>query len=254
MDLQTSKLLGGIGALIIFLSVFTILIRNVTPIGITVIIGSMLVLISLYSLAKIYKDKAIFTNALYGALTAIIGTIISSIAAIIIILPTIMNLIRQASQIADGNPGDIVSGFLNTIDTTFILQIFNGVLTVYYVMCLFIIIAMFFTYRSLKKLAKQSNTNLFATTGLMLIIGALTTLFFIGLLLLWISTLMLAIAFFTLKEPKPTPPPTINISSPQPQTTTTTTTENTQTKIYCIYCGTPTPPENAFCHQCGKQK
>ena len=263
MNLQTSKLLGCIGALTIFLSVFTIFIYNIAPIGITVIItGSLLVLISLYSLAKIYKDKAIFTNTLYGALTTIIGIIISIIVAIRIIQPIIINLMQQTSQIIKSNPDDIISGFLNNIDITFILQIINGIVLVYYVMCLFIIIAMFFTYRSLKKLAQHSHTNLFTTTGFMLIIGAVTSLFFIGLLLLWISTLILAIAFFTLKKPNPTtttlPLNTTNFTpSPSASSSLQSTTSiavNTQTKAYCPYCGTPTPPENVFCHHCGKQQ
>ena len=269
MNLQTSKLLGGIGALTIFLSAFTIFVRNISPIintaicgSLFVLSGSMFVLISLYSLAKIYKDKKIFTNALYGALTTIIGIIISIIVAIRIIQPIIINLMQQTSQIVKSNPDDIISGFLNNIDTTFILQIINGIVVVYYVMCLFIIIAMIFTYRSLKKLAQHSHTNLFATTGFMLIIGAVTSLFFIGLLLLWISTLILAIAFFTLKKPNttttttPSPLNTTNFT-PSPSASLQSTTNiavNTQTKAYCPYCGTPTPPENVYCHHCGKQQ
>lgn len=256
MSLQASKILGGIGALILFVSVFTIMFHFTVVEAVVVgFIGCIIVLISLYGLSRFYKDKGIFTNALFGVLIAIVGAIISVIIAVAIILPILLDRMQQAHQNTNGNPGEAVFYFLNNLDNATWLQIGLGVWLAYFAMCGFIIIAMFFIYRSLKKLAKHSLNRLFAITGLMLIIGAVGSIALIGLLILWVSTLMLAIAFFTLKKPKPTPSSlyTIETTSSLQTTSSTTASINSEIRAYCPYCGTPVLPENVSCPQCGKK-
>jgi uncharacterized membrane protein len=54
MNIQSSKILGGIGALLLFLGVFPVL----NSFGIILIIGAILVLFSLYNLPVFTKTKA----------------------------------------------------------------------------------------------------------------------------------------------------------------------------------------------------
>jgi uncharacterized membrane protein len=62
--------------------------------------------------------------------------------------------------------------------------------------------------RALGTLSTKSGVGLFSTAGLLLLIGAvLIVLFGIGLILIWISALLLAIAFFQLRAQQ-APPPT----------------------------------------------
>jgi uncharacterized membrane protein len=233
MKFEISKILGGIGALIIFFSIFTIFGITIVEAVAFVFIGIILVLISLYGLAKFYKDKQIFKNALFGVLSAIIGTIVSVIVAVGIIFPIIVNSIQQAHQDANGNSTDVISGFFNNFTAASWLRMGFGVWLAYFVLCAFIIIAMFFLYKALKKLSLHSHKDLFAKTGLMLLIGAVASIVIVGLLILWIATLLLALAFFTLRK---TAPPIMHSGI-----------------NFCANCGTPTSPETAFCTHCGKQ-
>ena len=252
MNLHTSKLLGGIGALLIFLSIFLSVIIGFVYLS---IIGAILILISLYSFAKIYKDKEIFSNALFGTLSAIIGIIISVVVVITTVWPTLNELVYQINPEWTGEIADIANALssmvnIDSLDYSTIMQFTSGVLLLLVVVWVFLIITMFFIRRSLKKLATHSDTNLFATTGLMLLISAVLVIIGLGLLILLITPLLLAIAFFTMKEQKLASQYTTEFSSP-PQNTSTPT--NTETKLYCSHCGASILPENFTCPHCGKQ-
>jgi len=216
------------------------------------LIGSILILISLYNLAKNYQTKEIFTNALYGVLSTIIGAIISlTLIAATPIGSTLKDSIYRNIPDWNGNWINILgsSSKWGNIFSTTLRQCTEWILLVLIVVWVFLIITIFFMRRSMKKLAKHSNNDTFTTTGNLLIIGAAIPI--IGLIIIWIATLTLAQAFFNLRENKPTPSPP---NSSQLQTTTTTLTNN-EIKAYCPYCGTPTPPENIiYCPNCGKQQ
>jgi uncharacterized membrane protein len=86
-------------------------------------------------------------------------------------------------------------------------------LAILVILWIFIIVAAFFTWRSLKVVASKSTVGLFSNAALLLLAGALIPVF--GLILMWIAVLLMAIAFFQLKPleqpPAPaayTPPPT----------------------------------------------
>ena len=86
------------------------------------------------------------------------------------------------------------------IDPSAIFPLIGGLLVVLVIVWVFAIIAAFFIWRSLKQVSNKSSVGLFGTAGLLLLIGAIIPVF--GLILMWISALILAIAFFTLKIPE----------------------------------------------------
>jgi uncharacterized membrane protein len=76
------------------------------------------------------------------------------------------------------------------------------------ILWIFAIIATFFIRRSLKQLSDRTNVGLFSTTGLLLLAGAVLFIIFgLGAILIWIASLILAIAFFTMKPHEAPPPP-----------------------------------------------
>jgi uncharacterized membrane protein len=79
-----------------------------------------------------------------------------------------------------------------------------GFLLILVAFCVFATIAAFFARRSLKELATHSGIKRFTTIGLLLLIGAILSIVLIGVLLVWISALILAITFFTMKTPNTT--------------------------------------------------
>jgi uncharacterized membrane protein len=82
MDFKTSKLLGGIGALIIVLEVIPTVFFIPTS-GVPRIVGILLILTSINYLANFYQTKTIFTNAKFGAVAAIIGAILMYVTGLV---------------------------------------------------------------------------------------------------------------------------------------------------------------------------
>ncbi len=227
MNFETSKNLGGIGALLIFIGVIASFL-SVPYIGILDIIGVILVLVALYGLSNYYSDRSIFRNALYGFITAIVGGILAVGIAVITIIANVSNIKTFIQTIYPSWNGDwsSLSGLSGvTPDTSnlnpqdlipLIASVIIALLIILVIVWIFAVIASFFIRRSLKQVALKSNIGLFSTAGLLLLIGAVLIIAFgLGAILMWIAALLLAIAFFQLK---PTPPATA-VSPPPPPTT-----------------------------------
>ncbi len=65
------------------------------------------------------------------------------------------------------------------------------------------VLAAYFIRKSLRTLAQRTGIAMFATSGLILLIGAILTIILIGLILLWVAMILLAIAFFRLRAEQP---------------------------------------------------
>ncbi|HEX9261322.1 MAG TPA: DUF996 domain-containing protein, partial [Candidatus Bathyarchaeia archaeon] len=74
------------------------------------------------------------------------------------------------------------------------------------VLFLVLVITAFFLRRSFGLMAAKTGVGLFGTTGLLLLIGAILTIIVIGIFLFWIATLLLAIAFFSVRVHEPQTP------------------------------------------------
>ena len=211
MTLESSKTLGGIGAILLFIGVLPF----VQYTWIISIIGIILILVALRDFSNIYREKDIFSNAIYGVVTALVGGIITGVLAVAVVLSNIKDLVMQLYPGWNGDWSTLQGMTPNTtnFDSATILPLISGLLVVLVIVWVVAIIAAFFIYRSLKQISGKSNTGLFGTAGLILLIGAIIPI--IGLILMWISALILAVAFFTLK---PQEQPMTNVTSPPPTT------------------------------------
>jgi len=230
MNLQTSKNLGILGIVIIFLDAIltglTAIIpafKNISLYNIPRCIGIIIVLISLYYLANIYQSKTIYTNARISAAAAIIGTSLTNVVTL---------------------------GLLATEENLTIFIALGGLLIGLVILAVFLTVAAVFLRRSLNELATYTGISDFATVGQLLFIGAILTIVLFGSLIIGIAFLILAAAFSKMKSIQPIPSTTIE-TLPLPQGIPTTS--NTEVKVYCPYCGTPIPSDAIFCTQCGKQ-
>jgi uncharacterized membrane protein len=209
MTQESSKTLGGVGALLMFIGV----IPYINYFGIIEIVGAILVLVALHGFAQTYKESGIFDNALYGTIAGIVGVVLSVVIGIAIILPNIKDFLMRLYPSWNGSWSTITSfsGMTpNTSNITFddVIPFITAAIVILVTLWVFAIIATILFRRSLKQLSARTNVGLFSTTGLLLLIGAVLIIAFgLGLLLLWIATLILAIAFFTMK-PQETQPPT----------------------------------------------
>ena len=207
MTFESSKTLGGIGALLMFIGVFP----YINYLGIIPLIGAILVLVALHGFADIYKESGIFDNALYGIIAGIVGVVLSVVIGIAVILPNIKDFLLKLFPSWNGDWSTLpsLSGMTpNTSNIGFgdVIPFITAAILVIATFWVFAIIATFFYRRSLQQLSARTNVGLFSTTGWLLLIGAVLVIVFgLGLLFLWIAMLILAIAFFTMK-PQATQP------------------------------------------------
>jgi uncharacterized membrane protein len=202
MTLESSKTLGGIGAILMFIGV----LPYINYYSIVELIGAILVLVALHGFARIYKESGIFNNALYGILAGIVGVVLAAVIGIAVILPNIKDFLLKVFPSWNGNWQTLpsLSGMTpttNNIAFGDIIPFIVAAILVIATLWIFAIISTFFIRRSLKQLSAKSNVGLFSTAGTLLLIGAvLIFLFGIGLLLMWIAVLLLAIAFFRIRS------------------------------------------------------
>jgi uncharacterized membrane protein len=206
MSIETAKILGGVGALLMFIGI----IPYINYLGIIELVGLILVMVALYSLARHYREGGIFNNALYGVIIGIVGGVISIAAVIITVLASLTDFLYTLFPDWNGD-WTALSGLTpdpSNISLDSIMPFLTGILAMFLILWVCSIIAAFFVRRSLRTLSVKSGIGLFSTAGLLLLIGAvLIILFGVGFILIWISALLLAIAFFRI-SPQQTQPTT----------------------------------------------
>jgi uncharacterized membrane protein len=175
MSLESSKTLGGIGAILLAIPFLNL-------------IGIILVLIAMNGMAEYYDDEGIFKNALYGFIFGVVGVI--ALIAVIIMF---------AFGFAVVSP--VVGPFAGI----------GLVLMVVIVLYVFSLIAAIFYRSSLNRLSEKSGEQMFNTAGLILLIGAAIPL--IGEVLKFIAWILAAVGFFNIKKPTqlPTTPPAVSV-------------------------------------------
>ena len=202
MILETSKNIGGIGAILMFIGIFP----YISYLGIVELIGAILVLVALYGFGSNYKEERIFSNALYGIITGIIGVVLAVAIGIAIVLPNVTDFLMKIFPSWNGDWSTLssLSGMTpNTSNIGFgdIIPFIVAAIVIIAILWVFAIIAAFFIRRSLKQLSAKSNVGLFGTAGTLILVGAVIPIF--GLLLIWVASLLLAIAFFSVRTTAP---------------------------------------------------
>lgn len=219
MNFNTTKNLGGVGALLLFVGT----LPYVNYLGIIDIIGVILLLVSLYGFAGYYRERGILTNSVYGVFAGILGIVIATVIGIAIVLPNITGFLQKIYPGWDGNLSTLPSlqsmtPVTGNISFSDVVPFIIAAIAVFAVLWIFSIIAAFFVRRSLVQLSAKTSVRLFATTGLLLLIGAFLTIIFVGAILIWIAALILAFAFFAMKPQHEQPPMT---TAPMPPATST---------------------------------
>jgi len=202
MDIVTSKNLGGVGALLLFIGV----LPWIAPYGwVLSLIGLILAFMGFKGFADYYKEAGIFNNALYAVIAGIVGVV--AVATVVVV-----GLAEFATalgfNIADWtNAAAWASIDPTTISFSVIMQFIVYILVALVVAFVFVLVAAILLRKSLGLLSSKTGVGLFGTTGLLLLIGAILTIVFIGIFLVWISMLLLAVAFFSVRTQQTTPPP-----------------------------------------------
>lgn len=203
MSLESSKTLGGIGAILLAIPFLNL-------------VGIILVLIAMKGMSEYYEDEGIFKNALYGFVLGFIGVI----GLIVFILMFALGFAGISSTIS---PGVVqYSGFAFVIVVLIVQYAFSLISAIFY-------------KRSLDSLSIKSKENIFSTSGVILLVGAIIPI--IGEILKFIAWILAAVGFFSIKELKQSPieaEPTLDSE-----------------KRFCTNCGAPLKLESIYCQKCG---
>jgi uncharacterized membrane protein len=161
VSLKEIKFLGGIGSILIVLSL--------TPIvGLFLdLIGLILILIALKKLSNVTKNEKIFRDYLIASLLRLIGNIIG-----VVIFG--VSIFRWVSG-AKGGGNFLIPWILVSLGGYFLLKSFGNV-------------------------AKFTGEKLFTTTGILILIGTLLRILLIGYIIEFFGNLLAIVSFFSLKD------------------------------------------------------
>ena len=218
-NVESSKTLAGVGSILLILSM-------VPYAGAVLgIIGVILLLIGIKGLASYYQNNEIYQNSVTGVVFYIIALIAAAAAVVALVI-----------------------GFATIIGFAVGVIAFILALVIAFI---FYVLAASHLRKTFDALAQKSGEQSFATAGTLLWWGAILTIIFVGLILIFIAWIFATVGFFSMRlQPQQpsvsqpygyTPPPPPQVAQP------------TQATRYCPNCGAPVEPNTTFCPHCGKQ-
>jgi uncharacterized membrane protein len=193
MTLETNKTLGGIGAILMaigflpFAGAYT---------GIIALVGLILVLVAVKGFSDYYKDAGIFNNMIYAIVMGIVGAVVAGILIVSAAFGILSAVGINMSNWTDWTMFQNIQW--QNINISTIMPYVATILLSLVLLFVFAIVAAIFLRRSMTSLSEKTRVHMFATTGLLFLIGAILTIVVIGLILLWVALLLLAVSFFTI--------------------------------------------------------
>ncbi|MGQ9641279.1 MAG: DUF996 domain-containing protein [Candidatus Bathycorpusculaceae bacterium] len=187
MSFESSKTLGGVGAILMvigFLGFFGMVYA-----GLLCLVGIILVLIALKGFADHYQEGSIFNNALYGFITLIIGGV--AFFAVIVVM-----VMMALSEIDLSDPLAMQRHFM---DMSNLWTFIGSMIAALVVLFISVVVSAVLFRKSLDSLSARSGEKLFGTAGLLWLIGAVLSIVLVGFILIWISWILIAVGFFSIK-------------------------------------------------------
>jgi uncharacterized membrane protein len=147
--------------------------------------------------------------------------------------------------------GALVFGFATILLLGFGILAFIGGLVVAFI---FYILAAQRLKKTFDTLAEKSGEQSFRTAGTLLWWGAILTIVFVGLILIFIAWIFATMAFFSMKLQSQQPSTSQQYGyTPPPAPQAAQTSPTVQVTRFCPNCGAPVQPNTTFCPNCGKQ-
>ena len=273
VTLESNRMLGGIGALLIvtssitsFLSLaqffFPSLLIGVfgAPFGLLGLAGLVLFMIAMKGFAAHYKDPGIFNNALYWILSSIIAGVVAVALSVAVLLSVLSRIIGAMAPFTPTNPPTL-SSVLDALRPLIGYFIPVGV-----VVFAITVLSVVFIMRAFNRLADASGVSLFRTVGLMFLVGVALTgalgllavlLVFSGSIAIsavlpltvvsglvsFVTWILATIGFFRIRAPT---------SQRFPQPTSQAVASGAQVK-YCPRCGAENLADATYCTHCGQR-
>lgn len=182
--LRDAKIFGGIGAILLLFPVVSI-------------VGIVLLFVAVKYIADETKDHDIFKNYLYSFILNIIAVIAFSSVLILSIFSLGLNFSNfNPQQFTDIT---YFQGFISESYSPPIGSLIGCGLAIL-VGYILIILGALFLRKSFDGIANRTKVDLFKTTGIVYLIGAITTIFIIGFFILLIAIILEIASFFSLPD------------------------------------------------------
>jgi uncharacterized membrane protein/ribosomal protein L40E len=274
VTLESNRMLGGVGALLIVVSSITSFLSLAqfffpssylglvgAPVGLLGLVGLILFMIAMNGLANYYKDRAIFDNALYWIITSIVGGVVTAAIAVVVAFSVLSSVIGTLMPLTPGTTPTLSS----VLDA---LQPYIGYFIPVGVVALAVgVISVLFIMRAFNRLAHASGVRLFRTVGLLFLAGIAVSgaLGLLAALLILIGSATISAilpltvvsglvslaawalattAFFRLRAPT---------NSPVVQTAAHAIAPALEQVKYCPRCGAENSTDAVFCVHCGEK-
>ncbi|MGD8506336.1 MAG: DUF996 domain-containing protein [Candidatus Bathyarchaeota archaeon] len=238
MSLESSKTLGGVGAILIAVGSFVPFLA---------LVGIILVLIAMKGLSEYFSERGIFLNVLYGFIFSMIGIVVTIVLLVAALFAGTFTAMRPFSA------------------TTVFQDVLGGAFLAGVIVSIFSLLQAFLYRKSFTILSEMSGEKRFDTAGLLLLIGAILAIIITGLMWLlvtfqgfeallrfffvsWIggifplvAWILAAVGFSSIKMPTTqlpaeAPTPTVSVE-----------------KKFCRYCGAKNETDAIFCEKCGRE-
>ena len=188
--LSQAKTYGGIGAIL------TLLMPVPTVGWLLSIAGFVLTLYAVKYISEIVKDQSIWNDMLISIIVAIVGVFVAFFVLVTSLLRFMgLNGMNFADMGSSFNPSSIPSGDVVGL----VMWALAGIAVLWIVLT----VSGVFFHRGYGKIGAALNIGMFNTAGLLFLVGAATTILIVGFLLIPISLILLAVAFFSINENAP---------------------------------------------------
>jgi len=216
MDPNTSKNLGGIGALLVAIGALPLIGVYST---LLILIGLVLFLIGMKGLAEYFSESRIFNRALWGILMPLVGVVV---AIGILFTVALSALVALGLSGIDWTNYRAFEEAFSSIDwgaasnINIIMSFAGSALIAIVILVAAFIIGYYFLKSSFNTLAQKTGKGLFSTAGLLFFIGAILTFVAVGLILIWVGWVVATIAFLQLDLKAMPPDATPKAVAPPP--------------------------------------
>ncbi len=188
VSLAQAKTLGGIGSILVLLSIIP------RAGGLLALVGLVLILVAVKYISDALEDKSIFNNMLISLILAIAGIIVGILFAAAVLISSFGEWRGEPSMIMGPRFYTILPALLLAIAPIWIFYIVSAI----------------YLRKSYDTIASKLNIDIFRTAALVYLIGAVLSIVLIGFFLIFVAEILQAVAFFSIpeKEIQPSQPAT----------------------------------------------
>lgn len=160
------------------------------------IAGAIMVLIAIKYVSEIVEDRSIFNNMLLAVVLGIVG-LVAGLAVILGTVLTTFGLSTISAWFYRGFPGYSTPP---AIPQGGMFRLVTGALVGLAILWVLLIISAILVRRSYDSMSKKLGVGMFATTGLIYLIGAALTIIVVGVIILFVAMILNIVAFFSIPD------------------------------------------------------